>query len=58
MSMATNEQLKAALTEALLIIEAYASASVSYMREDVADRVKESHINNILFKLTEVPVEP
>ena len=56
--MATNEQLKAALTEALLIIEAYASASVSYMREDVADRVKESHINNILFKLTEVPVEP
>lgn len=48
---ATNEQLKAALQEALLVIDQLSAQTGAYIREDVVEKIKEAHLESISKRL-------
>jgi hypothetical protein len=51
MQNATQEQLRAALVEALIIIEQLSATAGAYIREDIVEKIKATHLNSIAEKL-------
>ena len=51
---ANNNQLKAALREALLVIDQLSASTGAFVREDIVERVKDSYLNAVSSKLEDI----
>lgn len=52
--VANINQLKAALKEALLVIDQLSASTGAFVREDIVERVKDSYLNAISSKLEDI----